>query len=42
MNKFPIEFKQVAGFSGHDETDKILETLNKLTPQVQDIFNEVN
>ena len=42
MNKFPIEFKLMAGLSGHDDTDKFLESMIKITPMVQDIFKEIS
>jgi hypothetical protein len=41
MNTFPIQFKQLAGLSDSDETDKYLETLNKLTPYVLNVFKEL-
>eukprot|EP00347_Sterkiella_histriomuscorum_P012099 403369900 len=42
MNQFPITFKQLNGLENHDDTDKYLETLNKLTPMVLDIFKVLN
>jgi hypothetical protein len=42
MQKFPITFKQLQGLSSHDDTDKYIESMNKLTPMVIDIFKEVN
>lgn len=41
MNTFPVQFKPLTGLSGSDETDKFLETLNKLTPSVHDVFKEL-
>ena len=37
-----MAFKTVPGMESHDETDKAIEGLNKLTPIVIDIFKEVN
>ena len=41
MNSFPIQFKQLAGLSESDETEKYLETLNKHTPQIFNVFKEL-
>ena len=41
MNSFPIQFKQLAGLSESDETEKYLETLNKHTPQIINVFKEL-
>jgi|LauGreDrversion4_2_1035121.scaffolds.fasta_scaffold106213_2 hypothetical protein len=41
MNTFPIQFKSLVGLSDSDETEKHLETLNKQTPQVLNVFKEL-
>ncbi|CDW83132.1 UNKNOWN [Stylonychia lemnae] len=41
-SQFPISFKKMPGLSETDDTDKFIETLNKLTPMVIDVFKEVN
>ena len=41
MGAFPIAFKALSGLTQIDDTDKIEETLNKLTPLITDIFNEL-
>ena len=41
MNTFPIKFKPQSGMSSIDETDKYFETLNKLTPLIQNVFKEL-
>ena len=42
MGKFPIHFRQLSGLQSQDESEGIVETLSKLTPQVNDIFKELN
>ncbi len=41
MNTFPLQFKPQSGMTSIDETDKYFETLNKLTPLVQNVFKEL-
>lgn len=41
MSQFPIHFKPLTCMSALDDTDKHMESLNKLTPLVHDIFVEL-
>ena len=41
LQKFPIIFHKLDCLERHDETDQITEMLTKLTPQVMDVFDEI-
>ena len=40
--KFPIQFKSLESLQSFDTTEDVLEQLNKLTPQVEALFQEID
>jgi len=40
--QFPIRFKTLECFKEHDESEQMVESLHKLTPLINDIFEEIN
>lgn len=41
-DKFPISFKQVPGLQSLDETEIFMNSLDKMTPLINEIFKEVS
>ena len=41
VGHFPIKFSELESLKEHDETEHFIQSLNKLTPIIGDIFKEL-